>query len=380
MWRKSITMNDQLQEDIEIKETTDVIKCPKCGSNMTYHPAKNGLNCEYCDHTVIIEGRVNKEEIDFLTHADSIQKWDKETRTFHCSNCGADTVFSFNEIATVCPFCSSANVSVLKDEVGIKPTSIVPFRQTKIQVKSIYQKWIKGKLYAPKALKKEIPDSMVQGVYLPFWTYDTNTIARYDGRVGQYYYVTVGSGKNARTVRRTRWFRISGTMQKFFDDILIQASKRLDQKVVRKMGDYQTNSSIVYDSRYLAGFSAERYERTLLEGWEQAKTTIYNTLRQDIIRKYRADTVDYINIIPTYNNTKFKYVLLPIWICNFRFKEILYHFYVSGFNGRINGKYPISTPKVLITVIISILAIIGLVLLLNAGGYLSMFSNPNGYY
>lgn len=373
-------MNETFDQDIEVKESTDVIKCPKCGSNMTFHPAKHGLHCEYCDHTVIIEGKLNKEELDFLTHADSIQKWEKETRTFHCSNCGADTVFSFNEIATTCPFCSSANVSVLKDEVGIKPTSIVPFRQTKLEVKSIYHKWIKSKFYAPKELKKTIPDSMVQGVYLPFWTYDTNTIARYEGRVGQYYYVTVGSGKNARTVRKTRWYRISGTVQRFFDDILVQASKRLDQRVIRRMGDYQTNSSIVYDSRYLAGFSAERYEKTLLEGWEQAKTTIYNTLRQDIIRKHNADTVDYINIIPTYNNTKFKYVLLPLWICNFKFKDALYHFYVSGFNGRIYGKYPVSVPKVIFTVIFVILVIVGVLLYMNSAGLLSGFGNGGMYY
>jgi Zn finger protein HypA/HybF involved in hydrogenase expression len=368
-------MDLEKQEDIEVKESTDVIKCPKCGSNMTYNPTKQGLFCEYCEHVVEVKGVMNAVEVDFLTHADSIQKWDKETRTFHCSNCGANTVFSHNEIATVCPFCSSANVSVLKDEVGIKPTSIVPFKQPKTEIKAIFHKWIKAKIYAPKSIKKDLPDSMINGVYLPFWTYDTNTISKYNGRVGQYYYVTVGSGKNARTERRTRWFNISGHMQKFFDDILVPASKRLEQKVVRKMGDYQTNSSIVYDSRFLAGYSAERYEKTLLEGWDVAKVTIYNTLKNDIIRKHNADVVDYISIFPTYNNTKFKYVLLPIWICSFQYQEKTYHFYVNGFNNRIHGSYPVSTPKILFTIFFVILLIVGFYFLARTPGFQNLINN-----
>jgi len=67
----------------------------------------------------------------------------------------------------------------------------------------------------------------MHGVYLPFWTYDTNTTSYYTGERGEYYYVTetyyerdAQGNQVARTrqVRHTRWYSASGTVSRWFDE------------------------------------------------------------------------------------------------------------------------------------------------------------------
>jgi len=77
------------------------------------------------------------------------------------------------------------------------------------------------------------PDSM-HGLS-PFWTYDTNTTSYYTGERGEYYYVTetyyerdAQGNQVARTrqVRHTRWYSASGTVSRWFDDVLVPLQSR----------------------------------------------------------------------------------------------------------------------------------------------------------
>ena len=72
-----------------------------------------------------------------------------------------------------------------------------------------------------------------KGIYIPYWTYDTDTNTRYLGQRGEYYYVsesytTTENGKSVtktRQVRKTRWYMASGNVHEFFDDILNCSNK-----------------------------------------------------------------------------------------------------------------------------------------------------------
>ena len=117
-----------------------------------------------------------------------------------------------------------------------------------------------------------------------------------------------------------------------------------------------------YSPEFIAGFLAERYTVGLDDGWEIAKTQIKNTLKTEIgqyeRRKEHADTVEKVNFNTDFAKVTFKYVLAPIWIANYKFNGQVYNFVVNGQTGKIAGKSPISVPKVILTIVLAILAII----------------------
>ena len=59
-----------------------------------------------------------------------------------------------------------------------------------------------------------------------------------------------------------------------------------------------------------------------------------------------------------YENITYKYVLVPLWLCTYKYNNKEYGFMVNGENGKITGKYPISIPKVLLTIAIFIIIIV----------------------
>ncbi|MFD2146553.1 hypothetical protein [Mucilaginibacter antarcticus] len=80
----------------------------------------------------------------------------------------------------------------------------------------------------------------LKGVYLPHWTYDTDTTTIYTGQRGDYYYTTetytetVNGRSETRTrqVRHTRWSSASGTVNCDFRDLVVPASKSLPDKTL----------------------------------------------------------------------------------------------------------------------------------------------------
>ncbi|HHU80075.1 MAG TPA: TFIIB-type zinc ribbon-containing protein [Acholeplasmataceae bacterium] len=351
-------MNKEQNENLEVKTDNEIFKCPGCGSNMFYDPDHETLSCDYCGSQIAIDGQTNVNELDLFTASDDDNSWEAETKVVHCDNCGANTVVDINDIARVCPFCGSPSVGSSDERAGMKPTSVVPFKVSRDEALNKYTSWIKRKTYVPKTVKNELPNPIFNGIYLPTWTYDANTISSYKGRFGEHYVTTVGSGKNRRTVTRTRYYYVNGTISRTYDDILISGSTRLEQKRLDKISPFNTNVSKEYDKRYLAGFSAEHYTINVRSGWDTAKKRIEEDIRSSIIRKYRPDVVSYLHIKTHYENITYKYVLVPLWLCTYKYNNKEYGFMVNGENGKITGKYPISIPKVLLTIAIFIIIIV----------------------
>ncbi len=341
--------------EVEERLESELYECPSCGANLKFLPEKEALYCEYCETTISLKGEASREELDFLSNCDKKNAdWDSDAKVVHCDNCGANNVVSKYEITSNCPFCGSSSVVNTNELVGEKPNRVIPFKISKEDVHTNYKKWLKKKFFAPGKIKKNIPNPILNGVYIPSWTYDTNTFSTYEGRLGKRYTTTVGSGKNKRTVTRIRYFRVNGSHQVFLDDILVCSGTKLIQPVLDDLAPYNTNNSYVYDERYLAGFSAEHYKFTLKEGWFIGKKKADIVIRKQILKKYHYDVVDYLNVHSSYNNIKYKYVILPVWICLYKYNNKDYSFMVNGETGKVVGKTPISPFRVALVVLLVI--------------------------
>lgn len=332
--------------------------CPSCGAPVTYSPEKGVLFCEYCGNTVELDKNKSNEEFDFSDGIKEDNSWAIETKVVHCDNCGANNVIDSNEISTSCPFCGSNHVVETSEISGIKPHRVVPFKVASKTIDDNYRTWLKKKLFAPSKVKKQIPNLIINGVYLPIWTFDSNTFSVYDGRLGKRYTRTIGSGKNRRTVTEIRYFHIRGNKNITFDDVITNAGSKIQQAEMDRLSPFDTNNSFEYERGFLAGYSSEHYSVKLNKGWENAKVTINGVIKREILKKYNYDVVSYLNINTKYHDIKYKYVLIPIWIGLYKYANKEYRFLANGENGKVTGKAPVSALRVSIAVILGIIFVI----------------------
>jgi len=334
------------------KETA-VFKCKSCGGNLVYMPKTGTLGCAHCGSMFEFEKDSNVALLDFLSHGKSGKKWE-ETVVYRCTNCGGKEIISKFEIAKICPFCGTSNIVITDELPGIAPNAVLPFKISSDDVAERFKTWIKKSFFAPRNLKKLVDEKKVLGVYSPCFSFFTDTRSQYHGVLGKYYYT--GTGNNRR--RHLKTFSVSGTYDMVFSDILIECGPKLTQKDVDRIKPFATNQAYKYDLKYLAGFCANNYDKSVESSFEDAKKIMQDMLRRKILAQYSYDVVQSLNITTNYNNIKFNYLLLPVYICNYKYGGKDYNFYVNGQNGKIWGKKPISGLKVFFT-IFTIAAVVG---------------------
>jgi len=336
---------EQIFSERTEKETDK--KCPQCGATITFDPASGMLHCEYCGYTCEVpRGDENTviEEMDFESalHTESFN-WGEQKKEVQCKQCGAVTIYDALETAAVCPFCGSTSVMPAATNNTIAPGAVCLFAVTKEQAGANFTKWLSKKWFAPRKAKKcALPDAF-SGVYLPYWTYDAQTVSQFNARAG---YDSTEKDDNGRTITTTDWERVNGTYEEFFDDITVVASKRHEDSGVKDCEPFDFSKLVPYTPQALAGFIAERYSIGLKEGWEMAQQTINSRLKINIAkyikRRWNADRTDRLKFLTSYSNITYKYLLVPTWISSFKYKNKTYQFVVNGQTGKVGGKYPLS--------------------------------------
>lgn len=335
-------------------------KCPGCGDNMRFDPESRRLKCPSCG-TIKLINEQQSIELDFSLNTNN-NGWAQETHTYHCNNCNAEGVLDKREIAHVCPFCGSPSVVENSEINAMRPNAIIPFAVSKDNALEIAHNWAKKKLFAPRDFKTHFSTETINGVYLPAFTFDMNTYSTYNGMLGEYYYVT--KKVNGQTVRerRTRYFPVAGNFEYFFNDLAVSATDEVPDSVMQTLMYYNYAQSVEYQQEYLFGYSALLYKRDGNSCLRSAQGRTKSAIRSGILRQYNYDTVQMLNVSTSYFNIKFRYVLLPMYICNFTYKEKSYPFYVNGETGKIKGSSPVSALKVGLCVGAALIAVAAIAL------------------
>ena len=365
----------------EIREASGTFSCPSCGARPLWDPEAQQLKCPFCGSMSEVEmDRTPPAEYD-LEGAPPAQAldWGEQKRVIHCQACGAETILGPGESATLCAFCGSPHVLEDQSAAGIAPESVLPFSVTQQSAVSSFRKWLKGKFFAPSKAKKMAALGQITGVYLPHWTYDSDTTSDYTGQAGHYYYVTVPvtvqrNGKMVREMRRerrTRWTPTSGRVYSHFDDVLIAGSKRLPEKLLSRVRPYELSRLCRYRPGFLSGFSAEKPSVNLAEGWENAQRVIDEEMRQlarrDILS--HADEAQVSSLRSEHENVRYKLTLLPMYLSSFTYKDKTFHVLVNGQSGKCGGEAPISPLRVTLVVLAALAVIaLGVYLYYRAGG------------
>ena len=236
--------------------------CENCGGVMEFDVESQSLKCPNCDTVVpIINDKSRIVEHSLTRRAlQSIRAEEKTSHTMECRGCGAKIEVDATSTATECPYCGSDYVLAGKQEDAILPDGVLPFQVDKNRVGELFRRWMKGRWLAPGELKHLYQKDRLQGIYIPYWTFDAKAAARYTAMGGRHRTVTRrgADGKEVREVV-TDWYPTSGNLHHFFDDILVCASDKMESGLLRRVGSYGTQQMASYTPEYLSGYGAECY-------------------------------------------------------------------------------------------------------------------------
>lgn len=351
----------------------NIYYCSNCGGVMEFDVKTQSLKCPNCDTQVnivndkkkIIEHEFNKRV------AKTIAVEEKQTSTMECKGCGAKVEVSPDCTATECPYCGAKYVLAEKQEAAIVPDGIVPFKIDKHKVQETFNKWINRRWLAPGKLKHLYESGKIQGVYIPYWTFDADVVCDYSAEGGKHRKVEVKKDDGTTETRtETDWYNTHGRVKEFFDDVQVRGSKNLKDSLLKGIEPYDTKKKLVsYSPEYLSGYGAECYTVSLEDAHREANSIMETELRElarkDVRKHY--DEVRNVRIAPEYRDETYKHILIPVYSTAFTYANKNYTVLVNGQTGKIKGSYPKSPVKIGIIVAI-IAAIVALLIALNMKG------------
>ena len=346
--------------------------CDTCGSDLRFDPQGHQLQCDHCGNAQPIEGTRRADggikELDFRA-AVSNQLSDAEievTRVSTCPNCGATTEFDAEMHAAECPFCATPVVGDTGSHRHIKPRGLLPFAMDEGAARVALTGWLGSLWFAPNGLMDYARKGRkMNGIYVPYWTFDADTKSRYSGQRGTHYYETrtvMRDGKRTQIrVRKTRWRPASGRVARFFDDVLVLASKSLPKKYTDGLEPWDLSALEPYKPDYLAGFRAEGYGVELIDGFTEARHFMDRMILRDVKYDIGGDEQRVSNVDTAVDDVTFKHILLPVWLAAYKYRGRTFRFVVNGRTGRVQGERPYSAWKITFAVLL------GLVIALIAG-------------
>jgi hypothetical protein len=353
---------------------------------MDFDAEQGILSCGYCGHTATVP--VTQKEIQEYDLESALREmleaphetgYGDDKRSIKCESCGAVNTVDATVISTECAFCGSNQV-VPQEQVAqvVKPESLLPFQVDQGNAVTLFRGWLGRGFFRPSPVKKiaKHAEAKLQGIYLPFWTFDANTSSWWQADAGYYYYVTENywttddEGRRvqrSRQVQKIRWEPAAGSLQLHFDDVLVPASESVERGMVERIYPFDTKELVPYEPGFLSGWGAEAYTIDLRQAWGTGQEIVDGWVYQSCGREVPGDTHRNLRVDTAYSDMTYKHVLFPVWLASYRYKDKVYHFLVNGQTGEVQGQAPISWIRVVLVVIVAVIIITALVLLASAG-------------
>ena len=354
-----------------------VFPCPTCGADLAFDAKTQQLKCGYCAGTKQIHQVANLEikENDFLDMLEKVKLWridkSKEVNSnlqeIMCPDCGAKVVFEGTLTSDSCPYCATP-LQIAEAHAAEKrvPTDgVLPLKISREDSLLLLKNWTSSLWFAPYDFKHLKGVDNFQATYLPFWTYDAETDTYYEGQRGENYTVTIGTGKNRRTVTRTHWYPASGRFDRFFNDILITGSRSELDRLLIRLNHWPLKDLVPFQEDYLAGYTARTYDLEIDEGFKTAKTMMDEALYSESRQRIGGDRQQVDNVKSKFSDVTYKLILLPIWILVYKYNDRKYQVIINGTNGQIAGDRPYIFWKILGLTFIILSIIAGIIALVN---------------
>jgi DNA-directed RNA polymerase subunit RPC12/RpoP len=174
-----------------------IFPCQKCGSDLTFHIGQQMLDCRHCGHrqaigfpsdaSAVVEHDYVKSVTMQASQKRALVDAPQEHNEVRCESCGAHVLFEGTLTSTSCPYCGSPiqRENIHRGGFRIPVDGVLAFQIEQGIARTRLKAWISSRWFAPNDFKKAATDDHFQGVYLPFWTFDSLTSTRFSGERAQ---------------------------------------------------------------------------------------------------------------------------------------------------------------------------------------------------
>jgi hypothetical protein len=354
-------------------------QCPACGAEAIWTPAKQALICSYCGTTspAQVELTATGEEIirehDLAAALRSIpddkRGWQAQKTSVRCQSCQAISVFDATRVGQRCDFCgSSALVPYEEIKETFSPESLLPMQWSEPQVRESIRSWYGSRFWAPNKLRRQAMTDQVRGLYIPYWTFDAQVHADWTAESGDYYwetesYTDAQGRSQSHQVRKVRWYPSSGSIDHFFDDEMVPATRGVRPGLLRGVEPFPSKELVAYQPGFLSGWVVERYQIDLLAAARHAREQMDRKVRELCAREVPGDTHRNLQVAIDYSGQTFKHILVPLWLLSYQYRQRAYQVVINGYTGAMAGEYPKSWVKIFFAILLLLGAIAFIVFL-----------------
>lgn len=357
MWLASFMCKKQKE-----KGNTMVVqyKCPNCGADMVFDSKTGMLHCESCGRSDNIDtmpeadkrqynqsystgdqtnsATANEDSTNFsqMFHEDEINQ-------YHCKNCGAVLITDKDTTATTCSYCGAGVVLSDRLSGNLAPAKVIPFSINKQQAQDAFRSWCKKGLLTPKGFMTANRIKSMTGLYVPFWLYDVNALGEADANCTKVRTYPLGD----YICTETQHFHVYRQVDLKYQKVPVDASEKMNDELMDKLEPYHYDNLKEFKMPYLAGYIAEKYNYDDKELAPRIKTRIDEYVDRYLTSSIQGySTTHYNKKNMRVQNIRADYVLFPVWMVCYDYKQSEHIFAMNGQTGKIVGKPPLSKGKI----------------------------------
>lgn len=343
--------------ELKIKDVKTFI-CPSCGGDLKYEPHSDMLECTYCSKQYSLFGYRDFDDISKHRNDGMV--------SYRCPTCSAEVLTADTTVADTCAYCGNPIVSLGKMTGDYEPDWILPFEITESRAKELYRSFLKRDILAPAAFRKTAELKEIKGIYVPVWLYSFTG----EGSVDFYgiYNTKKVIGHNAYgpiTMKGSAPTHIHEEGRALYENIAENGASIMDDTFIECIGPFDYSHRASFNSAYLAGFYAQKWDKDAKMMEEHAKDVVKDAIKQETViqalgeeRLNKRDIFQQLKIkkddsIPEPNQFSYsigestiQYVLAPVWLLSVNYKDKNYLFGINGQTEELVGLLPIDTLKI----------------------------------
>jgi predicted RNA-binding Zn-ribbon protein involved in translation (DUF1610 family) len=336
---------------MEIKE----YKCPNCSGAVKFDSEIQKMKCPYCDTEFDMEALADYQKAITAPETDNVEldtsragsEWEEQDlgdlSTGSCPSCGAELIGDNNTIATVCPCCGNTQIVRQRIQGLLKPEYVIPFHLDKKAAVDTLKQFYNKKRLLPNFFKDENRVNGIQALYVPFWLFD----AKAQGSAGY------------KATKIKKWVDTNYSYTKIdhysviregslgFEKISVDGSEKMDDAYMDAIEPFDYSKIKDFQSAYLSGYLAEKYDVGIDASKERAVKRIKNSVESQFAKSVQGyATVTKERSSVNVQDGKVSYALFPVWVLNTKYKNETYQFIMNGQSGRLVGRLPVDKGKV----------------------------------
>ena len=323
-------------------------KCPACGGAIAFDSNIQKMKCPFCDNEFEMETlKAFDEELkneapdDMNWKTTAGEDWAEEEAdgmsVYVCQSCGGEIVVDDTTAATACPFCDNPVVVMGRLTGALKPNYVIPFKLDKNAAKEGLYNHLKGKKLLPKVFKDKNHIDEIKGLYVPFWLFDADADAniRYKATKVNCY------SDSEYDYTRTSYYSVRRAGEVLFEKIPVDGSTKMDDDLMESIEPYDFREAVDFQTAYLAGYLADKYDVDENASVERANERIRNSVEEEFkstVRGYASVVTESTSV--RLKNGEAKYALYPVWVLNTTWNGEKYTFAMNGQTGKFVGNLP----------------------------------------